>query len=167
MALRAIDYDHALLSQGGCNLSGLVHTLGGDLRLRIATEEGDPWNHPITVLYMEQLEFLAYRQGCEVEVTAIASQGGTEAFPEELCDRILAYQPGDFAAGMAFLLEVVKAVNSCYSFSTGDRNKHPASSLIIGRMRERVTASWYEAYKICEERTEQTLHQQLEKLEEA
>jgi hypothetical protein len=54
----------ALLSQGACNLSGLVHSLSQAMELiwEEATEQGQGTdyvnNHPIVRLYVEQMSFL-------------------------------------------------------------------------------------------------------------
>ena len=58
------EYEMALLSQGACNLSGLVHSLAEAMELiwEEATEQGQGTdyvnNHPIVRLYMEQMSFL-------------------------------------------------------------------------------------------------------------
>jgi hypothetical protein len=58
------EYGMALLSQGACNLSGLVHSLSQAMELiwEEATEQGQGTdyvnNHPIVRLYVEQMSFL-------------------------------------------------------------------------------------------------------------
>jgi hypothetical protein len=58
------EYEMALLSQGACNLSGLVHSLSQAMKLiwEEATEQGQGTdyvnNHPIVRLYVEQMSFL-------------------------------------------------------------------------------------------------------------
>ena len=58
------EYEMALLSQGACNLSGLVHSLSGAMNLiwEEAREQGQGTdyvnNHPIVRLYVEQISFL-------------------------------------------------------------------------------------------------------------
>jgi hypothetical protein len=58
------EYEMALLSQGACNLSGLVHSLSQAMGLiwEEATEQGQGTdyvnNHPIVRLYVEQMSFL-------------------------------------------------------------------------------------------------------------
>ncbi len=57
-------YEMALLSQGACNLSGLVHSLAEAMELvwEEANEQGKGTdyvnNHPIVRLYLEQMSFL-------------------------------------------------------------------------------------------------------------
>ena len=59
------DYDEALLSQGACNLSGIVHSLSRvmDKIWKEARElgKGTDWvnNHPICRLYAEQISHLS------------------------------------------------------------------------------------------------------------
>lgn len=155
LKIRPIDYDHALLSQGACNLSGLIYTLAERLAERLANATDDPWNHPIFVLYMEQLSFLSITANPEVSLVAVASQGGTPVFPEELIETILAYEPGDFVTDMQFLLAMMKLVNASHQ-GTSDRNRHPVVSLIIARMKAKVTADWRKAYEACEREKEVT-----------
>ncbi|MGD0627401.1 MAG: hypothetical protein ABSB32_22205 [Thermodesulfobacteriota bacterium] len=58
------EYEMALLSQGACNLSGLVHSLSAAMELiwEEAREQGQGTdyvnNHPIVRLYVEQMSFL-------------------------------------------------------------------------------------------------------------
>jgi hypothetical protein len=58
------EYEMALLSQGACNLSGLVHSLSQVMELiwEEATEHGQGTDyvnsHPIVRLYVEQMSFL-------------------------------------------------------------------------------------------------------------
>jgi hypothetical protein len=57
-------YEMALLSQGGCNLSGLAYSLAEAMELvwteAREQEQGTDYvnNHPIVRLYMEQMSFL-------------------------------------------------------------------------------------------------------------
>jgi hypothetical protein len=57
-------YEMALLSQGACNLSGLVHSLAEAIELiwHEANEQGKGTDyvntHPIVRLYVEQMSFL-------------------------------------------------------------------------------------------------------------
>jgi hypothetical protein len=58
------EYEMALLSQGACNLSGLVHSLAEAMELiwEEAREQGQGTDyvndHPIVCLYVEQMSFL-------------------------------------------------------------------------------------------------------------
>ncbi len=58
-------YQNALLSQGACNLSGLIHSLAGDLdaiwdEVRASGGgTGDVNHHPVVRLYAGQIAYLA------------------------------------------------------------------------------------------------------------
>lgn len=63
--LEKIDYQNALSSQSACNLSGIVHSFS-EILPKIWDEarekgEGTDWvnNHPISVLFAEQITHLA------------------------------------------------------------------------------------------------------------
>jgi len=63
--LEKIDYQNALRSQSGCNLSGIVHTFSETLPKIWADAreqgKGTEWvnTHPICVLFAEQIKHLA------------------------------------------------------------------------------------------------------------